>query len=513
LSSQLAISIENSSLYNQLEQKVAERTDELQQEILERQRAEKSAQVANQAKTIFLANMSHELRSPLNTILGFTQLMTLNGNLSVEQRENLDIVYRHGKDLLTLINEILDIAKIEVGRATLNETGFNLQQLLLEVEKTFQLRANAKQLQLWFKLQPNLPCYVQTDELKLRQVLINLLNNAIKFTPAGSITVRVSSNPLDNSLSAEKKLTSQIYFEIEDTGIGMSAEELDTLFKSFVQTQAGIRTQEGAGLGLAISQKLVQLLGGEITVSSEMGKGTLFKFSIMVQELEESHLTNPTATPRVIALEPGQPHYRILIVDDNKFNRQLLVKRLSPLGFELQEAIHGLAALEIVPHFQPHLIWMDLQMPVMDGYEATRRIKASTQGATTVIIAITASVLAEEQAQALAAGCDDFVGKPFQDQAIFDMMNKYLGVRYIYKEPDIITKPPSVTTLTPATLADLPTDWKKAVNAAAERADAALILKLVAQIKDEQADLAKSIVALVENFEFEQLISLTEDRP
>jgi signal transduction histidine kinase len=245
LSSQMAISIENSSLYNQLEQKVAERTYELKQEILERQRAEKSAQIANQAKTIFLANMSHELRSPLNTILGFTQLMTLNGNLSVEQQENLNIVHRSGEHLLTLINEILDIAKIEAGRATLNETRFNLQQLLSEVEKTFQLRANDKQLQLWFKPQPNLPCYVQTDELKLRQVLINLLNNAIKFTSAGSITVRVSSNPLDNSLSAERKLTSQIYFEIEDTGIGMSAEELDTLFKSFVQTQAGIRTQEG----------------------------------------------------------------------------------------------------------------------------------------------------------------------------------------------------------------------------------------------------------------------------
>ncbi|BAP54797.1 ATPase [Thioploca ingrica] len=510
LSSQLAISIENSSLYNQLEQKVAERTDELQQEILERQRAEKSAQVANQAKTIFLANMSHELRSPLNTILGFTQLMTLNSNLSVEQRENLDIIHRSGEHLFTLINDILDLAKIEAGRATLNETRFNLQQLLSEVEKTFQLRANDKQLQLWFKLQPNLPHYVQTDELKLRQVLINLLNNAIKFTPVGSIIVRVGSNILDNSLSrVEKKLTSQICFEIKDSGIGMSDEELDTLFKTFVQTQAGIKTKEGAGLGLAISQKLVQLMGGEIEVSSEIGKGTLFKFSITVQELEESHLANSTVTRRVIALEPGQPHYRILIVDDNKFNRQLLVKRLNPLGFELQEAMNGLEALEIVPRFQPHLIWMDLQMPVMDGYEATKRIKASTQGATTVIIAITASVLEKEQAQALAAGCDDFVGKPFQEKAIFDMMNKYLGVRYVYKESDIITKPPSVITLTPATLANLPTDWKKAVNAAAERADAALILKLVAQIQDEHADLAKSIVALVENFEFEQLISLT----
>ena len=349
---------------------------------------------------------------------------------------------------------------------------------------------------------------MQTDELKLRQVLINLLNNAIKFTPAGSITVRVSSNPLDNSLSAARKLTSQIGFEIEDTGIGISADELDAIFKTFVQTQAGINTKEGAGLGLAISQKLVQLLGGEITVKSEIGKGTLFKFSITVQELEESHLTHSTVTHRVIALAPGQPHYRILIVDDNRFNRLFLVRRLSPLGFELQEAIHGLEAVEIVPRFQPHLIWMDLRMPVMDGYEATKRIKASTQGATTVIIAITASVLAEEQAQALAAGCDDFVGKPFQDQVIFDIMNKYLGVRYIYKELDIIT-PPSVVTLTPATLANLPTDWKQAVNAAAERADAALILKLVAQIRDEQADLARSIVALVENFEFEQLISLT----
>ena len=274
----------NPMLYNQLEQKITEQT-ERQQEILDRQLAD---QAANQAKKIFLASMSHESRGLLSGILGFAKLI-LESDLSAKQRELLEIIYRTGERLFTLNNDIIDLAKIEAGHITLNETRFNLRQLLLAMEERFQWLANDKQLQLEFQLQPNLPHYVQTDKLKLQQVLMNLLGNAIKFTPTGSITVRVSSNPIYNSISAERQRRSQIGVEIEDTGIGIDTKELDTLFKTFIQTPASIKPKEGARLGLAISQKLVQLMSGEIEVSSEIGKGTLVRFSITVQELEASY--------------------------------------------------------------------------------------------------------------------------------------------------------------------------------------------------------------------------------
>src|ERR671933_332213 len=461
LSSSAAISIENARLYNNLaesnrtlETKVEERTTELAI-------AKQKAEVANEAKSTCLANMSHELRTPLNAILGFTQLTIKNPSLSPDSRENLGIITRSGEHLLTLINQVLDLSKIEAGRTTLNEKNFDLYRLLDDLEDMFQLKADDKHLELLIDRTPDVPRYVRTDEGKLLQVLINLLNNALKFTTEGGVSVRV-----DRTLNVERLLaqgdvanvegsedssnlqlanlqpstqtnlqSSTLTFEVEDTGPGIAPDELDSLFEAFVQTTTGTEAQEGTGLGLPISRKFVQLMGGEIMVSSEVAHGTLFKFDITVSVVDATDLESKQPTRRVIALEPNQPRYRILIVDDKPLNRQLLVKLLNPFGFELREASNGKQAVEIWDEWEPHLIWMDMRMPVMDGYEATKQIKSTTKGQATAVIALTASVLEEERAVVLSTGCDDFLRKPFREEEIFAAMHKHIGVRYLYEEP------------------------------------------------------------------------------
>jgi len=476
--------------FQTLEKRVKERTAELA-------KAKEKAEVANQAKSTFLANMSHELRSPLNAILGFTRIMIRSQTLPQEHIENLNIISRSGEHLLTLINQVLDLSKIEAGHMSLNEKNVDLYRLLDEVIDMFQLKADDKHLQLLFERQASVPQYVRTDEVKLRQVLINLLNNALKFTNEGTIYVRIK--PVE---------TDKLMFEVEDTGPGIAQAELDNLFKAFVQTKTGQQTQEGTGLGLAISRQFVQYMGGDIQVESEEGRGTIFKFDIRIKLIEANEVAEPDKRlqRRVIALEPGQPHYHILIVDDKWTNRQLLIKLLKPLGFEVREAANGLEAIEIWKEFEPQLIWMDMRMPVMDGYEATHKIKATGQA--TAIIALTASTLSEQQTIALSAGCDDFLRKPFREADIFELMKKHIGVRYIYEEERETIAPTQA--LTPEALTVLPTEWITALREAAERADADIIYELLEQIKPEHARLAESIAALVDDFEFDELIDLTK---
>ncbi len=471
--------------FQTLEKRVKERTAELA-------KAKKKAEVANQAKSTFLANMSHELRSPLNAILGFTQIMTRSQTLSQEQRENLNIISRSGEHLLTLINQVLDLSKIEAGHMSLNEKNFDLYRLLDELIDMFQLKADDKHLQLLFERQASVPQYIRTDEVKLRQVLINLLNNALKFTNEGTISVRIK--PVESD---------KLMFEVEDTGAGIAPTELNNIFKAFVQTQTGQQTQEGTGLGLAISRQFVQYMGGDIQVESEEGRGTTFKFDIHIVEATKVAEPDKRLERRVIALEAGQPHYQILIVDDKWTNRQILTKLLKPLGFEVREAANGLEAIEILKEFEPQLIWMDMRMPVMDGYEATQKIKATGQA--TTIIALTASSLP------IAAGCDDFLRKPFRESDIFELMKKHIGVRYVYEEEIETIAPTEV--LTPETLTVLPSEWLRALREAAERADGDNIYELLEQIKPDHAALAESIAALVDDFEFDKLIEIGDKSP
>lgn len=465
------------------------------------------ALAANSAKSAFLANMSHELRTPLSTILGFTQLLTRDRTLNAAQKENLAIISRSGEHLLTLINDVLSMSKIEAGRVTLDENNFNLYSLLDSLAEMFAIKAQAKGLELIFERSLDLPNYVCADESKLRQVLINLLGNAIKFTLNGKVILRAAVI-CDRLIPTAKR--SFLHFEVEDTGMGIDPSELEKLFKPFVQTQSGQKFQQGTGLGLSISQQFARLMNGEIALKSTPGQGTIFSFNVPVAEVQVLAESKPKLSQqRAICLAPEQPIYRILVVEDRNENRQLLVKFLTSMGFEVRAAENGLVGVNIWLAWQPHLIWMDMRMPVMDGYEATKQIKSHALGQSTVIIALTASAFDEERALVLAAGCDDFVCKPFLESVILEKMAKYLGVRYLYEDSQVeVTR--DIYALKPESLKVMPPSWIEQLHQSALRTDEQQIFNLLQQIPAANAPLADALVEAVNNFRIDKIIDLTQ---
>ncbi len=501
------------TLSESLEVKVEERTANLRQrqqqletEIIERQKAEQAAEAANLAKSKFLANMSHELRTPLNAILGFARLMSRDSSLARSHQENLQIINSSGEHLLELINDVLDMSKIEAGKATLQESNFNLPSLLNDLKAMFALRAKSKGLKLNFIADESLPRYIRGDRQKLRQVLINLLSNAIKFTAEGSVTLRAEANITEAPPT--------LLFTVEDTGTGIAPEEIDSLFQAFAQTQTGYKAQEGTGLGLAISYHFVRLMGGDIAVSSLLERGSSFKFSLLLNALEDMEEITTPPTAKVIGLAPHQSEYRILVVEDKFNNRQLLLKLLEPIGFQVKAATNGQEAIAIWSSWSPHLIWMDMRMPVMNGDEATRKIKATTKGQATVIVALTASVFEEHKGIVLSTGCDDFVRKPFKEEEIFEKMAQYLGVRYIYEELPQLTPSKSNSSysdrLTLADLAQMPEEWNEKLHLAATRLNEAEIEQLLGQIPQDKAFLSTALTNLVNNVRFDIIAELTQ---
>ncbi|MEY4518534.1 MAG: hypothetical protein RLZZ499_1133 [Cyanobacteriota bacterium] len=480
------------------------------------------AEAANLAKSSFLAHMSHELRTPLNAILGFSQLMWRDESITTQQKESLDMINRSGEHLLNLINDVLEMSKIEAGKISLNNEPFDLHWLLQTIQEMFQIRAEAKGLWFKFQLADNLPQYIVGDSHKLRQLLINLLSNAVKFTHTGGVTLQAStcsSEELDFPYGSPTNQV-QLCFEVTDTGQGIAKEELNKLFDPFVQTASGIQSQAGTGLGLAISRQFAKLMAGTIQVQSSLGVGSTFTFNIQVA-LADSPTKERKFIQRVKQLAPGQANYRIAVVDDRETNRLVLVKLLASVGFQPRTATNGQEAIALWQSWQPDLIWMDMRMPVIDGYEATKQIKHQfkhqSNAKRTVIIAITASAFEEQREKILDAGCDDFVAKPFTEQVIFAKLTQHLGVKFSYQlesnqQLQLTNKSinNNAKSLSFKDLGDLSPTLVNDLNQAAIAIDAEQIIQLMAQIPPTQQHIAQGISEMLNNYDFDGIINLTE---
>jgi len=478
--------------------------------------AKQVAEAATQAKSQFLANISHELRTPLNAILGFSRLMERDRELSVEQKANMAIINRSGNHLLGLINEILDISKIEAGVITLNSNTFSLHYFLQGIFDIFNKHAESQGLSFIIDKDPALPEIIKADENKLRQVLINLIGNAFKFTKQGGVTLRIQTSSNGSSYLKQKKAKNEstLYFEVEDTGMGIRSEYITTIFDPFVNAENIGEDASGTGLGLTICRQYVQLMGGYIDVESTPGKGTIFKFNIPIETAGASDLENNNTQPKhqVIGIASGLPPFRVLIVEDNEESRSLLKALLTAVGFETKEARNGKEGIQIFHDWHPDFIWMDMRMPVMDGYEATKHIKSTEKGKKTPIVALTAHAFEEERQTILDTGCDDFVRKPFQESEIFDTMQKHLGIRYEYEEvmsPSISFDQPKES-LTPEMLESLPNELLVDLEQASLELNTDQCRALIKKIQQHNKKTASVMNQIIDQFQFDKLFAVVK---
>ncbi|NUN66479.1 response regulator [Pseudanabaena biceps] len=412
------INNELAQLSESLELKVIERTAELTNMNTELEVAKEDALDASKAKSLFLANMSHELRTPLNAILGFAQLIIETDDIPEETREQLGIIRNSGEHLLSLINNILIMSRIESNKQSLSLNVFNLSEFLVNVQQIIAFKIREKNLCLLIDNQLDLDSFIKADELKLRQVLINLLNNAIKYTHSGSVTLRIipdrlnvdySQDPIGISQTKERTL----FFEVEDTGIGISSEDLDNIFQPFFQSNSDRQYREGTGLGLSISKQFINLMGGDISVSSQLEVGTNFKFYISVNYVLNQSLESLKTEATVPQVPRQSSQLKILLAEDNLFNQVITIKMLERLGYSADVVNNGIEALEKLEVQNYDVILMDIQMPKMDGLEATRRIlNNSSFKQKPIIIALTANVMEEDRETCFAAGMCQFIGKP-----------------------------------------------------------------------------------------------------
>jgi two-component system sensor histidine kinase/response regulator len=480
----------------QLEHRVVERTA--------------AAEASNLAKSVFLSTMSHEIRTPMNAILGYTQLMLRDPLLGPDAQTNLRIINRSGDHLLALINDVLDMSKIEAGQLKLNLTTFSLSGLLNNVAEMFRLRAEAKALRFEVAVDGVSEPYIVADEGKIRQVLINLLGNAIKFTERGHIKLRVT-------LSQYSENKAWFSARVEDTGSGVSDDEQKKLFQSFSQTQSGISVQQGTGLGLAISRAHARLMGGDLTCTSSIsGAGSVFQFEVPVEHGDAQVAIRRGSPQRVIGIRVGQEAARILVADDLIENRDWLMKLLSVIGFSVLCSENGEAAIRDWRSWAPRLILMDIHMPVMDGLEATRRIKAQPGGKETAIVILTASVLDEDRRRVQESGADDFLAKPCLEDALLEKIGTLLNIVYDYEERGeangqhhALTSASVLGTKTLASLNQLPAELIEALRNATADGDKKLLNKLIAIVGEtKDAEFARDLQNLADRYEYDALTRL-----
>ncbi len=476
----------------------------LEQNIL---RAKEEAERANQAKSIFLANMSHELRTPLNAVLGFSEMLARDPQLNEKQKENLNIINRSGSHLLMLINDVLDMSKIEAGRVELEPVAVDLSRLLHDVSDMMLLRTESKYLQFILELSSSLPQNVLLDREKFRQVLINLLGNAIKFTEVGCVILRADAEELSNGKW-------QLHFEIEDTGPGILTDEIGNIFEPFMQVGHSANKQKGSGLGLAISRQFIQLMRGDITVESTVNKGSIFRFEIPTEAaiVDDLQPYVDETKQRIVGLAVDEPEWRILVVEDDFNNRLLLSRLLESVGFKVREAENGEEAIQQFKDWQPHLIWMDIRMPVMDGYEATRGIRALPEGKQVIILALTASAFSNQDEKILTSGCNAVHHKPYEESTIFTAMQEQLGLHYVYEAVDDLPNQKLLSKLCPEDLQGLRDEWLEQFLNTARLGDSEAMLKLIGQLAAEHAEVKVKLDRVIHEFQFQDLIKVLEDR-
>jgi PAS domain S-box-containing protein len=473
-------------------------------DVTERKRYEQSLQQANRAKSVFLANMSHEIRTPMNAILGFSQLMLRDKDLTPRQCQYLGTINRSGEHLLALINDILEMSKIEAGRTTLNVTTFDLPALLKDLEMMFRVRTDEKKLSFVVEMiGDDVPQYIVADINKLRQVFINVLGNAVKFTDQGGVGLRVY---VDRTGATAPLLR----VEITDTGPGISADDQEKLFRHFEQTKTGQQAGTGTGLGLAISREFVRLMGGAITVTSQVGKGSVFVIDLPLNVGEAQAVEVKDDARHVLRLHPGQPECRVLVADDVEDNRQLLAQLLGPVGFEVRLATNGAEAVAEFEQWHPHLVLMDFRMPVMDGHEAIRRIRAMAGGKAARIVAVTASAMDENRQELMAIGADDFIGKPFREADLFEKIHAQTGVEYDYAEPSPAEPGDEAVDLTPESLASCSQDLIESLREAVITADLDQLLVKIDEACDPRV--ARGLRRMAEAFQYEKLLELFSPR-
>jgi signal transduction histidine kinase/CheY-like chemotaxis protein len=445
------------------------------------------AEAANLAKSKFLASMSHELRTPLNAILGFSHIMRDDIHRSAEDRKTLDIINKSGEHLLTLINDVLDMAKVEAGQLSIENTLLDLGEIVRDVIDLMRGRAEDKGLQLLLDQSSEFPRFVKSDGAKLRQVLVNLVGNAIKFTERGGVTLRLNARPTD----ATQRLL--LIAEVEDSGVGITAEDQERIFDPFVQASS-LTLQKGTGLGLAIARTYMEHMGGQVSVESTLGKGSIFRMEVPVERAEESEVRGAEIKRQlVLGLEPGQPECRILIVEDQMENWLLLRRLMEGAGFSVRVAENGKEGVEAFHEWRPHFIWMDIRMPIMDGLEATRRIRALDGGREVKIAALTASVFKEERDKVMAAGMDDFVRKPYRSEEIFDCLVRQLGVRFVYEASTMAAAIAPTTPLSPEALTTLSPELRQELTAALVSLDVARITKIIHRVSEADPALGETL--------------------
>jgi PAS domain S-box-containing protein len=474
--------------------------DKVQQRTVELVAARDAAEAANKAKSVFLANMSHELRTPLNAILGFSSLMSRDEELSDSQRENITIIIRSGEHLLNLINDVLEMAKIEAGRAQIEIIPFDLGSMVCDVIELMQLRCHEKGLTLELDQSSEFPRYIKGDQARLRQILLNLLSNAYKFTEKGGVILR---------LGVKGNHPQQVLIEVQDSGPGITAEDQKQLFKPFVQLMDGT-TSQGTGLGLTITRQFVQMMGGTISLESEYGNGALFRVELPLQQVSEEEVLTHQAKigGEVIGLAPGQPAFRILIAEDQRDSQLLINRLMTNIGFETKLVENGEECVKRFMQWHPHLIWMDWRMPVMDGVEACRKIRKAPGGESVKIIAVTASAFKEEREEALSAGMDDLVRKPYHFDELYNCMAKHLGLKYLYAKSDVNEVPS--TQVTSVQLKAVSSRQRSLLLNALKTLDSERVAAAIRDIAMSDAEVASSLDQLASDFNYPAMIEALE---